>query len=67
MDLSSYKGLMAGSNNGEVVKAGDPVKSQLVVVIKDTKGLRMPKSGRSLTTKQIATIEAWIAAGAKPD
>lgn len=67
MDLSSYKGLMAGSNNGEVVKPGNPSNSQLVIVIKDTKGLRMPKNGRSLTAKQIEMIEAWIADGAKSD
>ncbi len=65
MDLSSYKGLMAGSNNGEVVKVGNSAKSQLVIVIKDTKGLRMPKNGRSLTAKQIETIARWIDEGAK--
>jgi len=67
MDLSSYEGLMAGSNNGEVVKPGNGAKSQLVVVIKDTKGLRMPKNGRPLTQKQIQLIEKWIDAGAKKD
>lgn len=65
MDLTSYEGLMKGSNNGKVVLPGDAAKSQLVVVIKDTKGLRMPKNGRPLTEKQIQLIEDWIKEGAK--
>lgn len=67
MDLSSYDGLMAGSTNGKVVTPGKPDKSQLVVVIKDTKGLRMPKNGRQLTAAQIKLIETWISEGTKPD
>ncbi|MEZ4683669.1 MAG: c-type cytochrome domain-containing protein [Caldilineaceae bacterium] len=61
--LTSYKDVMLGSIYGAVVKPGDPDGSYLVEMVSTG---QMPKKGADLTQSQIATIVAWINAGA-PD
>lgn len=62
LDLKSYASLMAGSQNGAVVIAGDPDNSKLVQMIVAGK---MPKKGDKLTAEQLQLIKDWIKAGAK--
>ena len=62
LDLKSYASLMAGSQNGAVVTAGDPDNSKLVQMIVAGK---MPKKGPKLTAEQLQLIKDWIKAGAK--
>ena len=63
LKLTSYRSVLAGSQNGTVVEPGDPDGSYLVKQIVSGK---MPKRGKPLTQQEIDTIIAWIKAGA-PD
>jgi mono/diheme cytochrome c family protein len=59
--LTTYKGVMAGSFYGAVVKPGNPDDSYLVEMVVTG---QMPKKGANLTQAEIDTIIAWINAGA---
>ena len=62
--LDSLDGLIAGSRNGPVVKAGDPGGSELVRRVTGDSLPRMPMTGPPfLAPETVARIEAWIAAG----
>lgn len=61
LTLESYEGVMAGSQNEQVVLAGDANSSLLVEKIKSGE---MPKRGPKLTPEQIQAIEQWIDSGA---
>lgn len=62
--LDSFEGLAAGSRNGPVAKPGDVAGSELVRRLRGSSQPRMPMTGPPfLDEAQIATIEAWIAAG----
>ncbi len=61
LNLESYEGLMAGSQNEPVVLAGDAGDSLLIDKIESGD---MPKRGPKLTPEQIQTIRQWIDAGA---
>lgn len=63
LDLKTYASLMAGSNNGAVVIAGDAANSLLVEMVATQK---MPKRGPKLTPPQIQLITDWVNQGA-PD
>ena len=59
--LTSYDDLMAGSENGYVIKPGDPVSSMLIDKI--TTGA-MPKYSPHLLPGQIKAIWNWVKQGA---
>ena len=59
--LTSYAEVMAGSENGNVIEAGDPASSMLIDKI--TKGA-MPKNGPHLLPGQIKAIWSWVKQGA---
>jgi len=61
LDLSTFAGIMKGSEGGTVVTAGAPQKSRLYEMVQ--KGI-MPKGGKPLSADQIAILRAWIEAGA---
>jgi uncharacterized membrane protein len=61
LDLKSYASLMAGSQNGSVVTAGDATKSALVISVQSGK---MPKRGTKLTADQLQLLLDWVNAGA---
>jgi mono/diheme cytochrome c family protein len=63
--LESHEGLMAGSENGPVVEPGNPGGSALIARLTGQAEPRMPLDGPPfLEPAQIATVEAWVAAGA---
>ncbi len=62
LSMKTYTDLMAGSDNGPVVTAGDATNSTLVQMIASQK---MPKSGPKLTPPQVQVITDWINQGAK--
>ena len=62
LDMKTYESLMAGSENGPVVTAGDAGDSLLVDQL--VKG-KMPKRGPKLTPDQVQLITDWINAGAQ--
>lgn len=61
MDLSTYAGVMKGSEDGAVVIPGKPDASSLYKKIHDGE---MPKGGKPLPQELIAIVRAWIEAGA---
>jgi len=60
LDLSSYAGLMAGSENGDVVLAGDSANSTLVTV-------QMEQHFAVITAQQLELLIMWVDAGALDD
>lgn len=67
LDLSTYQGLMKGTKHGPIVLPGDPVSSNLNVLIEgraDPK-LRMPHGERPLLKAQQQIVHAWVKQGAK--
>ena len=59
--LTSYAEVMAGSENGNVIEAGDPANSALIEKI--TTGA-MPKNSPHLLPGQIKAIWNWVKQGA---
>lgn len=61
LSMRSYTDLMAGSDNGPVINAGDADGSLLVQMLVQNK---MPKKGPKLTPPQVQLIIDWINQGA---
>jgi mono/diheme cytochrome c family protein len=67
LHLDTLDGLMSGSENGAVVKAGDPAGSELIRRLKGLSTPRMPMTGPPfLSDHEIALFEGWVAAGLPP-
>ena len=62
LSLTTYEGLMMGSEFGTVVEAGESGESVLIDMIVSGD---MPEEGDPLTPEQIDVIKAWIDAGAE--
>ena len=58
---------MTGTMHGAIVVAGEPVRSNLIVLIEGRAdpSLRMPHSERPLLKPQIQIIRDWVRQGAK--
>jgi uncharacterized membrane protein len=61
LSVASYATLMAGSDNGPVIVAGDSANSLLIQMIQQGK---MPMRGPKLTPDQLQILIDWITAGA---
>ena len=61
LNLLEYERVIAGSEFGTVVEAGDPANSYLLDRIVDG---TMPEQGDPVPEEEIALIRAWIEAGA---
>jgi hypothetical protein len=61
LNLKTYADIMAGSENGPVVTAGNATDSKLVELILTQK---MPKRGPKLTPPQVQLITEWVNQGA---
>ena len=67
-DMTSFKKLMAGSEEGKVIIPGKPDESHLVLRIKGVETPKMPQgANRNLADVAIAKIEEWVLAGARLD
>ena len=62
LDLRTYEALMAGSEFGSVVEAGDPDASILLEMIAVGD---MPEEGDPLTPEEIELVRTWISEGAE--
>lgn len=62
LHMDTYESLLAGSENGPVIVAGNAKKSLLVQKISSGE---MPKRGPKLTPAQVQIIVDWINAGAQ--
>jgi hypothetical protein len=67
LDLSTYDGLMKGTKHGAIVSPGDPLTSNLNVLIEGRARpeVRMPHNQRPLLKAQQQIIHAWVKQGAK--
>ncbi len=63
LNLQSYEGTMKGNDDGSVITPGKPDQSLLFRLINLTGRKQMPPK-KNLTKAEIATIGAWIKAGA---
>jgi hypothetical protein len=61
-DMSTYDGLMAGSDYGPVIEPGDPDNSLFLDMIVNGD---MPEDGDPVPAEQIEIIRTWIAEGAQ--
>ena len=63
--LDDLDAALAGSDRGPVIVPGDPEASELIARLRGTRQPRMPLTGPPyLNERQIASVAAWIAAGA---
>jgi hypothetical protein len=67
LDLSTYDGLMKGTQHGAIVVPGDPLTSNLIVVIEGraSPAIRMPHNQRPLLKAQQQILRDWVKQGAK--
>ena len=65
LDLDGYAAVMRGGDSGPVVVPGDPSASLLIAKVERRDRPAMPPR-RTLRKSAIATLRAWIAAGAPP-
>jgi WD40 repeat protein len=63
--MEDYDGLMKGGKTGPALVAGNAESSLLVRMLEGRAQPKMPFGGGDLPAKNIATIRAWIDAGAK--
>lgn len=65
-DLTSYQGLMKGTHHGAMVIPGDPLTSNLMVLIEGRadKSLQMPHGKKKLSSCDRDVIRRWIKQGA---
>jgi len=64
LDLDTLAGLLQGGDGGAAIVPGHPEQSLLIRAVGyDDETLKMPPKGR-LTSRQVADLSAWIAAGA---
>ena len=67
LDLTSYAGLMKGTKHGPIISPGDPLTSNLIVLVEgraDPK-VRMPHGQRPLLKEQTDILRKWVKQGAK--
>jgi Planctomycete cytochrome C. len=67
LDLTSYQGLMKGTKYGPIVNPGDPLTSNLLVLVEGRSHakVRMPHGQRPLLKQQIDILRMWVKQGAK--
>lgn len=67
LDMTTYEGLMKGTKHGPMIVPGDPVTSNLMVLIdgKADKSLQMPHGKKKLSSCDRDLIRKWIKQGAK--
>src|SRR5688500_6571813 len=63
LDLSSYGGVMTGSENGKAVEPGDYEASLLYRLVARTEEPFMPPKGDKLPDKDLELIKKWIIGG----
>src|SRR5262249_51924445 len=69
LSLDSYKGLLAGGDNGAVLVPGKPNESRIVLMVEGKIAPKMPpkRAKQHPKPEEFAVLRAWIAAGARDD
>lgn len=62
--MASYQTLMKGGQHGAEIVPGNSAKSRLIQMVEGNVSPRMPFGGNPLPASDIATLKAWIDAGA---
>ena len=67
LDLRSYESLMQGTKHGKIIIPGNPLTSNLMVLIEGRadRSIRMPHNEQPLIKQQIEIIGDWIKQGAR--
>jgi len=67
LDLTSYAGVIKGTQFGPVVVPGDAMMSNFMVVVdgRASEAIRMPHERKKLTKCEIDILRRWINAGAR--
>lgn len=65
LDLRTEEGISIGGTRGPAIVRGDSSASLLVQAARHDGDLRMPPGGEPLPPSQVATLAAWIDAGAE--
>ncbi len=63
LQLDTFDGAMKGSARGPVLKSKNAKESELIRRVKGESQPRMPLIGDPLSSEEIASLEAWVAAG----
>ncbi|MCA1660194.1 MAG: hypothetical protein LC642_06625, partial [Verrucomicrobiaceae bacterium] len=61
LDLTSYAGTIAGSENGKVINPGNADGSLLYKCVVQSEDPKMPPKGDKLTDAELAIVKNWIA------
>ena len=61
LDVTTYQGTIAGSENGAVIKPGNPDGSLMYKVCMPNGDPKMPPKGDQLSEADMALLKAWIA------
>jgi len=66
-DMSSYESLMRGGKFGPFVVPGDPLSSNLIILVEGRAhpSIRMPHGREKLSDREIEVLRAWVQDGAK--
>jgi len=66
-DMSSYETFMKGGQFGAFVIPGDPLASNLIVLVEGRAhpSIRMPHGREKLSESEIEVLKAWVQQGAK--
>ncbi len=66
-DMSSYESLMKGGRYGAFVVPGDPLASNLIILVEGRAhpSIRMPHGREQLDKREIETLKAWVQEGAR--
>ena len=67
LDLTTFEGFAKGGKRGSAFHAGAPADSLIIKYIKGEQQPVLPLGAPPLSAEQIASISAWISAGAKND
>lgn len=63
LDLTNFQAVLAGSDNGAIVNAGDPSGSKLYKSVTHAEEPTMPPKRDKLAQAELETIRKWIAGG----
>lgn len=68
-DMSSYESLMRGGKFGPFVVPGDPLASNLIILVEGRAhpSIRMPHGREKLGDREIEVLKSWVQDGAKND
>jgi hypothetical protein len=66
-DVSNYESLMKGGKFGPFVVPGDPIGSNLIILVEGRAdpSIQMPHGRAKLEEREVEVLKAWIKQGAK--